>query len=217
MMRCLSCGMPMPVSFTTNAMPSGPTALGRLCSALAGHTVIDTPPRSVNLIAFDSRLRRICRSRMSSVSMVSGSAVARAPIVKLEVLLLGHVAERALDVVAKAPTAAPASVDHHRARLDLGQIEDLVDQREQVGARLVDVSARSASACRSGSRRRCPTSWRDRISRLLSGVRSSCDMLARNCALVARGERQLLGLLLQLLLGESRPRGSCARPRPSAR
>ena len=40
-------------------------------------------------------------------------------------------------------------------------------------------------------------SSRARISRLLSGVRSSCDMLARNSRLVARGERQLLGLLLQ--------------------
>ena len=40
-------------------------------------------------------------------------------------------------------------------------------------------------------------SSRARISSELSGVRSSCDMFARNSRLVARGERELLRLLLQ--------------------
>ena len=41
-----------------------------------------------------------------------------------------------------------------------------------------------------------------RISRLFSGVRSSCDMLARNCDLYREASVELLGLLLQ---GPPRP------------
>ena len=56
-----------------------------------------------------------------------------------------------------------------------------------------------------------------RMSSELSGVRSSCDMLARNSRLVLRRERELLGLLLEHAAWPARPRGSCARPPPSAR
>ena len=69
-------------------------------------------------------------------------------------------------------------------------------------------------------------SWSERISRLFSGVRSSCDMLARNSDLYLRGERELLRLvlerlprLLHLAVLASPPPGSGARaaaPFPAA-
>ena len=40
-------------------------------------------------------------------------------------------------------------------------------------------------------------SWSDRISRLFSGVRSSCDMFGEELGLVAGGARELLGLVLE--------------------
>ena len=121
---------------------------------------------------------------MSSVTQRGRAAPAPSSIVELEPLLLGDLPEGALDVLARALEAdRPPIVDGHRARLDLGQVEDLVDQREQVGAGLVDRLARTRPACRRGCRATLSASCRDRISRLLSGVRSSCDMLARNCDL----------------------------------
>ncbi len=52
----------MPVSRTVN----------EIVSEASAKTRSETEPRSVNLIAFDSRLLRICPSRCGSVSMRSG-------------------------------------------------------------------------------------------------------------------------------------------------
>ena len=73
-----------------------------------------------------------------------------------------------------------ADVDRDRARLDLRQVEDVVDQHQQVVARRVDRLRELDLLAASGCRRGFLHSWSERISRLLSGVRSSCDMLARN-------------------------------------
>ena len=71
-------------------------------------------------------------------------------------------------------------VDGHRARLDLRQVEDVADQVQQVGARRCGWCARTPPAWASGCRPGCRPSCWPRIRMLLSGVRSSCDMLARN-------------------------------------
>ena len=98
---------------------------------------------------------------------------------EIEVLRFRDVAERALAVVVQVVEAQLAHVDHDGARFDLRQVENVVDERQQVVAGRVD---------RLGELHLLPErlpslfwqSWSDRISRLFSGVRSSCDMLARN-------------------------------------
>ena len=88
--------------------------------------------------------------------------------------------ERALDVVPQRAERDLLGFDGDRARFDLRQVEDVVDQRQQVGAGRVDVPGEvhllGRSGCRSGSR---PAAG-PRIRIEFSGVRSSCDMFARN-------------------------------------
>ena len=62
---------------------------------------------------------------------------------------------------------------------------------------LVNFDLLSESGCPGGS----PDKSLDRISRLLSGVRSSCDHIGQELRLVLRSQRQLLGLFLQRELG----------------
>ena len=71
-------------------------------------------------------------------------------------------------------------LDRHRAGLDLRQVEDVVDQVQQVGAGRVDVAGELdlLGGQVAGARSRPAAGSRIRIE--LSGVRSSCDMLARN-------------------------------------
>ena len=88
--------------------------------------------------------------------------------------------EGAVHLVAQRCEGHLADVERDRAGLDLRQVEDVVDQAEQVRRRRRGWSWRTRPACRSGCPPRCRLSSFDRISRLLSGVRSSWDMFARN-------------------------------------
>ena len=99
-------------------------------------------PVSVNLAAFDSRFSRICRSLSASVEVarVDGDVEPEHDVLALEVLAHGGGAlldERLhLDVL----------VDHiDVAGLDLGEVEDVVDEREQrLRVRLDDVQVAPA-------------------------------------------------------------------------
>ena len=71
-------------------------------------------------------------------------------------------------------------IDGDRARFDLRQIENVADQVEQVGAGAVDGAARTRLASRVRLPSGLSVSCWPRIRIELSGVRSSCDMLARN-------------------------------------
>ena len=55
-----------------------------------------------------------------------------------ELLVLGHRPERALDEVPQIRELDVADVHVHTTRLDLGEVEDVVDQIEEVGAGAVD-------------------------------------------------------------------------------
>jgi hypothetical protein len=55
-----------------------------------------------------------------------------------QVLGLGHVAERAFDVVAQVAEAVLGNVQRDGAGLDLRQVENVVDEGQQVGAGAVD-------------------------------------------------------------------------------
>ena len=79
--------------------PAGARECRRRCRArrtttppsAAFETCSDTSPRSVNLIAFDSRFFRICPSRCSSVSICAGTSASTA-VDQAQPLLLGHAA-----------------------------------------------------------------------------------------------------------------------------
>ena len=137
MICCFSGSMPIPVSETDSA--STPRARRKeACSGLhpacASRARTSTRPCSVNLKAFESRFFRTCWSRLPSVLNAAGQ-----PAVDLdaerEPLGLGDVPERALERVGEVREGQLARLHGHRARLDLGEVEDVVDQREQVPAR----------------------------------------------------------------------------------
>ena len=142
----------------------------------------------------------ICWSRLASVKIDFGSRGSNR-IRNSDALGLGDVPERPLDVAVQVVQPQLAGVHHHRARLDLRQVEDVVDEHQQVVARTSGSSWRTPSACGSGCRRGSCDSWSDRMSRLLSGVRSSWHMFARNSDLYLRRQGELLGLLFQRLPG----------------
>ena len=141
MICCLSGGMPMPVSVTENASTLSlelsdlvvriPAVVGRL------HACKRTWPWCVNLKALESRFLMTCCSRLASVMIDRGSS-GSSSIDEVDALGLGHVAERALDVVVQVVEPQLADVDHDRARLDLRQVENVVDQHQQVVAGRVD-------------------------------------------------------------------------------
>ena len=57
---------------------------------------------------------------------------------EVHVLRFGDMAEGALDIAAQIVEVKVGGVDCHRAGLDLGQIENVVDQRQQIVARRVN-------------------------------------------------------------------------------
>ena len=73
---------------------------------------------------------------------------------------------------------------------------------EQVGARVVDRRARTRPASSVRLPSALSASSFARISSELSGVRSSCDMFARNSDLYFERERELLRLLLERAAGD---------------
>src|SRR5207247_2437888 len=116
-------GMPMPVSDTAKQSTSGArfnSSLSGLHPPSAGSTVSVTCPWCVNLNALDSRFLMICWSRLASVWMARGS--------------------RGSSRVWHPSCVEPqvAGVHHHRPRLDLRQVEDVVDEHQQVVAGRVD-------------------------------------------------------------------------------
>ena len=85
-------------------------------------------------------------------------------------------------------------IELHAAGLDLRQVEDVVDEREQVASRVARCLRRTRPACRSCRRTGAPISTSEKPMIAFSGVRSSCDMLARNSLLcrLARSSSRLL-------------------------
>jgi hypothetical protein len=92
-----------------------------------------------------------------------------------------------------------AHLDRNRSGFDLRKVEDVVDEREQVGAGAEDGAGELGLLLVQVALRVVASSF-ERISSELSGVRSSWHMLARNSDLYLDGQRQLLGL-------SPRPRG----------
>src|SRR5262249_48808478 len=123
-LACCSAVIPMPVSDTANSIQFAPSATLRTRSA--------TSPSLVNLQALLNRLSRICRSRMGST--VSCPTVSR-PLAHARVLVLpGEVCRSVDDFNDQRQQSPPPRTELELARLDLGEIEHLVNETEEMGA-----------------------------------------------------------------------------------
>ena len=141
----------------------------------------------------------ICCRRLTSVTMVSGSG-ARGVDVEVHVLGLGDVAEAALDRALQVVQPQLADLHRDRARLDLRQVQDVVDQHQQVVAREVDglrelhLPRRQVAVAVLAQLVRQDQQAVERRAQLVRHV-------GQELGLVLGGERELLGLLLQRLAG----------------
>ena len=102
------------------------------------------PPSGVNLIALDSRLSKIWRSRMR----VGGDRHGRHVVVISRFLRSDHRAQRGDHVGRSWPAVAAFEVQVDPPGLDLGQVQNVVDQIEQVPAAAVDVAIQSSGTIR---------------------------------------------------------------------
>ena len=106
--------------------------------SVATLTAMLTLPRSVNLNAFESRFLSTCCSRAESVCIDRGKS-GSSSTANARRLGSGRPVRRSAEC--RPPAASndtSADVRGHHARLDLGQVQDVVDQRQQVVARTQD-------------------------------------------------------------------------------
>ncbi len=181
MICCLSPGMPIPVSVTANPMTA--RARPRVgCSGLhpdmAGKMRRVTEPASVNLKALASRFLSTCCSRLASVCMPRGRPGSTSMVnCRFRDSATWRKLRSTYSVMSWKLTS-PTSTD---------TVPDSIFERSRMSLMRVSRSwpelwmVRANSICRGD---RLPSgfsaSWLARMSRLLSGVRSSWDMLARN-------------------------------------
>ena len=190
MRSCFGVGMPVPVSAT--AIPiARPARVARrsrsrsIRSAAENHA---EPPASVNLMALDSRFFEDLLQPLRSVRAGEGSRRRRSTL-ESRAPWRPPAARTCAARRSPARRARTGSTAHLQlAGLDLGQVQDVVDEGQQLLARRVDDLRRTRSA-RGEVAVPFSARMRDRIMTLLSGVRSSCDMLARNSDLVLVGPR----------------------------
>jgi len=158
----------------------------------AGTTRSLTLPCAVNFSALDSRFFRICCRRLESVTMLR--------------LRWGSI-WTSNDRSATRPgggTVAPRSrarwrrrsprVDGDRARFDLGEIEDVADQVQKVGAGAVDGARELDLFGRQVASGLSASCW-PRIRIEFSGRAQLVAHVGQELRLVARGQRQLRRLL----------------------
>ena len=119
-----SAAMPMPVSATAMWSSKSPLSSGAVLLALS-----TTLPRSVNLTELLSRLSRIWRSRLTSPISVSGSRVdAR---LDRQALVRGQRTDQRDGGVHALAQAERRRLELHAPGLDLREVEDVVDDRQQ--------------------------------------------------------------------------------------
>ena len=148
----------MPVSVTEKASTVGArlrSSLSEFQPACAGSTRQRHLAVVRELEGVGEQVLETCCRRLASVNIDLRQVAGRSWIVEVDVLGLGHVAEGALDVVVQVVQAQFADVHDDRARLDLGQVENVVDEHQQVVAgrvdRLGELHLLAASGCRRGS------------------------------------------------------------------
>ena len=199
---CSSSGMPMPVSETTSAQRSAARARprGPRCG-----------PVSVNLsalpIRFDSDLRELRRIRRDLVEARATRGLERQSLAAAP-----RRGSPPRSARGNAGTEMASRRDLRLARLDLRDVQDVVDERRAAASRCAG-RARGSRAAPAFSapwlpRRSVPVNPRMTVI----GVRSSCETDARNRSFSAlarwsssRGARDAAALLLEqlVLLGET--------------
>ena len=136
-----------------------------------------------------------CWRRLVSVTSVRGEDALGLQR-EVELLGLGHVPERPVDVVQELVQPQLADVDHDRAGLDLREVQDVVDQREEVLAGGVDRLGELgllAGQVPIGVSRELVRQDQEAVERRPELVRH----VRQELRLVLRGERQLPRLLLE--------------------
>ena len=167
--------IPMPVSEIAMVTQSRPPSSGRRL------TSIRIMPRSVNLLALLARLSSAWRSRVGSARIAPTSAGHSTTTWLPFFAASGRIV--ATTSSTRGPTATDSSVELQLARLDLREIEDVVDQGEQVLARAEDALVSLDLVRLGGGLRVLEEHLACTPMMALSGVRSSWLMLARNCDL----------------------------------
>ena len=178
---CFSGGMPMPVSDTSKAITAG-AVLRTGCSLLqpprAPETLRLTPPSAVNLKALDSRFFSTCCKRLELVTMLRvrlGSSSMANESWRLSASCRNGrptVSSRLAVRISSASTVTVPDSILERSRMSLIRLSRSVPAPWMVRANSTCLPLRLPS----GFSVSC---W-PRIRMLLSGVRSSWDMLARN-------------------------------------
>ncbi len=119
---------------------------------------------------------------------------------ELQALEVGHLAEGALDELPQLGERHRGDVHRHGAGLDLGEVEDVVDQVQQVGARAVDRLGEPdllGGEVAVGVLAQDLRQDQQAVERRPQLVRH----VGQELGLVLGDQRQLLGLLLQRHLG----------------
>ena len=203
MICCLSGGMPMPVSDDRerdHLVGAVQLLVVRRPAAVAPRAIVSVTCALVRELegvrqqVLDDLLQPL-RRRCTSSSAAAGRAGSRSRSACSR-RSGGRCARRALQVV----EAQLADVHHHRAGLDLRQVEDVVDEHQQVVARRVDrLGELDLLAAQVALRVLAQLVGQDQqaVQRRAQLVRHVGEELA----LVLGGERELLGLLLQRLAG----------------
>ena len=165
--------MPRPVSFTEMCTTS--------CSVV--HSSDTEPPDSVNFTEFTSRLSRICRAFSGSARIArSGRA---APVRVAQPLRVHLRPDHLLDALEQRADPDILESVLHLPRIELGEVEDVVDQAEQVLAAAADALEVRALALRQGAA--------DAHEQQVGVAR---DRIERRAQLVAhRGEERALRLV----------------------
>ncbi len=176
--RCCS-GIPIPVSRTRKATTAPwPRTPAGTSSSAAGSMRSSTLPRSVNFTAFDSRLRSTCRSRESSVSRSAGAPGAVVTVKsRLFCIVIGRKVASTYSMSRFSSTRSGLMSIFPASTLDRSRMSLISCSRSEPAEWMIC----AYSTC-FGVRLRegfCASNCA-RISRLLSGVRSSWLMLARN-------------------------------------
>ena len=124
MCACLFSGMPMPVSVTENCSFVDPACLE------SSRTAITMRPRSVNLSALPTRLVSTCFSRTGSPTTALGRPGARS-VLSSSPFFAACGRQQLHDVGHCAGQAERNRLELQLARLDLREVEDVVEDREQ--------------------------------------------------------------------------------------
>ena len=141
--------------------------------------IVTEPPLRVNFIAFEMRLVNTWRSFTLSPTMAGHVGLDR--FHERQSRALRHEAERGRGRAQELGEVDLARIERALAALDLGNVEDVVDDGQQVAGGVVDEVGVFGDLGRASSLRSpCSASSLENPMMALSGVRSSWLMLAMN-------------------------------------